>query len=234
MKRTFAVIVAGTLLFAALGGTALAAGTGDDTSLVPNIATSAETAENTMYKLWDSGGGLPTSNMAPRAWLYTETCPQLRSYWCGVAAVKTALSYFGVRPTWATLAGDLGTTTNGTSMSRVDDVLRSYSGRSYTYRQVTNSSDFYNHVVYSLLTKKRPMIVDARIVAGWGPYRKDHAGHIICMDAFDWGHSTVRLNDSFNEATWVSGGGATGGLNTYDRSLVLNAVMLHPMHQIVF
>jgi hypothetical protein len=233
MKRILAAILASTLLVGALPCTALAAGTGDDAGGPANVASSAETAENTAYRLWDSSDR-PTYNQAPRAWVYTQTCPQQRSYWCGVAAVQTALTGFGKKPTQDTLAEALGTTANGTAMSRIDDVLRAYSGRPYTYRQVVNSSDFYNHVVYSLLAKARPLIVDVRIVAGWGDYHKDHAGHIICMDAFDWGRSTVRLNDSYNEATWVVGGGNTGGQTTYNRSYVLNAVMLHPQHQIVF
>lgn len=233
MKRTFAAILVVTLLWAALPSMALADGTGDDSTISSNVQSAAETLENVAYKTWDSRGW-PTYMQAPRAWLYTETCPQQRSYWCGVAAVQTALTYFGKKPAQSTLAVALKTTTNGTAMSNVDDVLRAYSGRSYTYRRVVNSFDFYNHVVYSLLTRARPMIVDVRIAAPWGPYRKDHAGHIICMDAFDWGRCTVRLNDSYNEVAWVSGGGSTGGPTTYDRSLVLNAVMLHPLHQIVF
>ena len=48
------------------------------------------------------------------------------------------------------------------------------------------SGDFNGHVEYTIGTKRRPMIVDVRIVAPWGPYRYDHAGHIICVDGFNW------------------------------------------------
>lgn len=236
MRRIIAMLLLASLLCVAVPAFAYANETGDDPTTIANVTAPEETAEAAAFDSWTRASSKYATGMsgAPSAFLWTTTCPQQRSYWCGPAAVQTALTWFNVWPSQALIAAWLGTTTNGTSMTRVDDVLRLCTGKPYTYHRITTSSDFYNHVAYSLGSRKRPMIVDVRIAAPWGPYRKDHLGHIICMDAFDWGRSVVWLDDSYNEASWVAGGGATGGHTMYDRSLVLNALALHPLRQIVY
>jgi hypothetical protein len=232
MKRIIGVLALCAVLWAAIPSSAWAF-TGDDPNGLPNYTSPEETATYAGYDQWVNYG-LPAMPDGPYKYLYTQTCPQERAYWCGPAATQTVLTFFGLKPSQATLAARLGTTTNGTPFSRVDDVLRAYTTAKYAYASMGNSSAFYNHVVYSLLMKDRPIIVDVRIRAPWGPYRKDHAGHIIALDCFDWRSVTVRLDDSYDEEAWQTGGGDTGGHVTYNRSLVWNALALHPAHAIVF
>ena len=164
----------------------------------------------------------------------TTYCPQERSYWCGPAAVQTALPCFGIKPAQGTIAARLGTSTGGTSMTLVDDVLRAYTAKPYTFHAAASAGDFYNHVLYTVYSRYRPLIVDVRITAGWGPYRKDHAGHIIALDGMDWRYGTVRVDDSYDEHLWQSGGGYTGGHTTYTRAQMWNAVAAHAGHPIVY
>ena len=234
MRRIIAALVLALALCAtaalAAPGAALAA---SDPDLVADRPTAENLAEDATFAAWSSSLE-PTIIEGASRYLYTAYCPQERAYWCGPAAVQTALTDFGLKPTQTTIAGKLGTTTGGTSMSLVDNVLRAYTGSGYTYHGATSAGDFYGHVLYSVYSRCRPLIVDVRIKAGWGPYRKDHAGHIIAMDGMDWRYGTVRLNDSYDEHQWQSGGGDTGGHTTYSRSLLWNAVALHPGHPIVY
>jgi hypothetical protein len=236
MKRLVASTALCALLLAIFCPIALAADypTGDLAGEPANVTTSQERSEAAAFDAWAATARLSTRADAPYAYLGTSYCPQQRSYWCGPAAVQTALSYFFGPPTQASIAARLGTTLGGTAMSRVDDVLRFFTGRSYTYHNVTSAGDFNARVQYSLNTARRPVIVDVRIQAPWGPYRYDHAGHIICLDGFNWGPATIRVNDSYDEHVWQSGGGGTGGQTNYDRGLLYKGVQGHSGHPIVF
>jgi hypothetical protein len=233
MKRSAVAAALCALLFAIQVPIVLAVDypTGDLAGEPANVTTAREVAELAAFDAW---AALPNRADAPYAYLSTRYCPQQRSYWCGPAAVQTALSYFGIAPAQSTIAGRLGTTTSGTAMSKIDDVLRAYTGRGYTYHGITSVGDFNGHVEWAVGQQRRPIIVDVRIQAPWGPYRLDHAGHIICVDGFNWGPCTIRVNDSFDEHAWQSGGGFTGGPTTYDRGLLFTGVWRHSGHPIVF
>ena len=230
MRRFIAVLALCAVLVSAVPGIALAV---DDPDLVADRPTADTVAEDFAFAQWAGSGG-PTIIAEANRYLSTLYCPQERAYWCGPAAVQTALTSFGLKPSQTTIAGRLGTTSGGTSMTLVDDVLRAYTGRRYAYRSATSAGDFYDHVLYSIASQGRPLIVDVRIRAGWGPYRKDHAGHIIAMDGMDWRFGTVRVNDSYDEHEWQPGGGYTGGHTTYTRALMWSALALHPGHPIVY
>ena len=230
MRRFIAALALCAVLASAVPGVAWAA-SGPD--LVADRPTAVNIAEDAAFAAWSSSVA-PTIIDAPNRYLSTQYCPQERSYWCGPAAVQTALTSFGLKPTQTTIAGRLGTNTGGSSMTVVDDVLRGYTGKGYTFHTATSAGDFYSHVEYSVYSQRRPLIVDVRIVAGWGPYRKDHAGHIIALDGMDWRYGTVRLNDSYDEHMWQSGGGYTGGPTTYTRTQMWNALALHPAQPIVY
>lgn len=230
MRRSIITIALAALLLIALPAAAWGM---DDPDMLADRPAAENVAEDAAFTVWSSRIE-PTAVDAPIRYLYTQYCPQERAYWCGPAAVQTALTYFGLKPSQTTIAGRLRTTLNGTSMTLVDDVLRSYTGRRYTFHTATNSTDFYNHVLYSVYSQRRPLVVDVRIRAGWGPYRKDHAGHILTLDGMDWRRATVRVDDSYDERLWQSGGGYTGGPTTYARSLMWTAIALHPAHAIVY
>jgi hypothetical protein len=230
MTRLIAALALCAALVVAVPGAAWAAA---DPDLIADRPTAESIAEESAFATWEYAVA-PTIMAEANRYLSTSTCPQERSYWCGPAAVQTALTCFRLKPSQTTIAAALGTTTGGSPMTLVDDVLRAYSGKGYTYRSASSSGDFADRVLYSVYSQGRPLIVDVRIKAGWGPYRKDHAGHIIALDGMDWRYGTVRVNDSYDEHAWQIGGGYTGGHTTYTRSQMWSAVSLHPGHPIVY
>ena len=71
-----------------------------------------------------------------------------------------------------------------------------------------------------------PLAADLNIIASiWPNYVRDHPGHIVPIEAFDWRVWKIRLNDVFDESD--TGGGFTFGHITYDRATVWNGVYNH-------
>jgi hypothetical protein len=171
---------------------------------------------------------------APYAYLYTPWHGQERSYWCGPTSCQIVAHYFGNLKSQSVMALALGTTTAGTSISLVDNCLRTYTGRSYECYTGVTTSGLYSKVAHTLATHRQPMVADVRIVPGvWYAYRYSHAGHIIPVEAFDWRYGIIRVNDPYNEASYHSGGGATGGHVVYPASTLADGIARHPQHAVV-
>jgi hypothetical protein len=171
---------------------------------------------------------------APYMYLYTPWHGQERSYWCGPTSCQIVAHYFGNLQTQSTMASFLGTTTSGTSITRVDDCLRHYTGRSYECYTGTSQSSLLSKVAHTIGAHRQPLVADVRINPGtWHAYRYSHAGHILPVEAYDWRYGTVRMNDPYNEASWRSKGGKTGGHITYPVWALACGVALHPQHAVV-
>jgi hypothetical protein len=171
---------------------------------------------------------------APYAYLYTPWHGQERSYWCGPTSCQIVAHYFGNLQTQSRMALTLGTTTAGTSITLVDNCLRAYTGRSYECYTGVGTSALYSRVAHTLATHRQPLVADVRIVPGvWYAYRYSHAGHIIPVEAFDWRYGIIRVNDPYNEASYHSGGGSTGGHVVYPASTLADGIARHPQHAVV-
>lgn len=188
----------------------------------------------------ETPAGMATADVAPEytdaqyGYLWTPSHGQERPYWCGPASCQIVLHYFGNLMSQPQLAYVLGTTTSGTSITRVDDCLRAYAGRSYECFSGNTTSSMLTHVAHSIATHRQPVIADVRIMPGtWWAYHAAHLGHIIPVEAFDWRYGIVRVNDPYNERSWRSGGGQTGGHTTYPTSALISGVALHPQHAVV-
>lgn len=171
---------------------------------------------------------------APYAYLYTPWHGQERSYWCGPTSCQIVAHYFGNLKTQATMASYLGTTSAGTSITKVDDCLRAFTGRSYQCYTGVGTSTLLAKVAHTLSTHRQPVVADVRIVPGvWYAYRFAHAGHIIPVEAFDWRYGIIRVNDPYNEASYQSRGGATGGHVVYPVGALADGIARHPQHAVV-
>jgi hypothetical protein len=171
---------------------------------------------------------------APYGYLWTPWHGQERSYWCGPASCQIVCDYFGNLKSQATMASFMGTTSGGTSITKVDDCLRNYTGRSYECYTGNSTSSLLSRVAHTIGTHRQPVVADVRINPGtWYAYRFAHAGHIIPVEAFDWRYGTVRVDDPYNEASWRSGGGPTGGHTTYPVWALANGIASHPQHAVV-
>jgi hypothetical protein len=254
--RPVCLALAATMLVGATiaPGTALAAGTGDDPRPTKDLisaadapARAAEEAFVTARRgqraaLLSAHGTRGVSakgyfDNPPYEYLWTTTHPQERTYWCGPASVQTIESYFyGPCHTQAQIAALLGTTTNGTDFTRVDDVLRSITGQTYWYwGPITTWADYTMFLDYGIGWKHHPIAADVTIDGSYWPnYVYDHAGHIVPLEAYDFRVSPyqVRLDDPYDEAHWA-GGGATLGHRTYKAYVIWNGLYHHFRHAMV-
>jgi len=239
LMRSIAVGCA--LILVLLPVAAHAAGTGDDPRQTDDVQTTATLSAEGDYESWvgwSSGASGADGALvidAPYRYFWTPTHLQERSYWCGPASVQTVDDYWGTAPSQATIAAWLGTTTSGTDFSLVDDALRYFSGRSYVYvGPLASSTAILSRIEYGLDVRGNPMVGDFSVPATWPNYVYSHAGHIIPIEAFDWRSSTIRLNDPYEEASWMSGGGRTGGHRTYARNLISSAIYNHWRRAVVY
>ncbi len=248
-------LVATLLVSAAIAPTiAHAAGTGDDPRPTKDVisaadapARAAEVASMTAWKARRAAtlGAQKTGGVSakgywdnpPYQYLWTPTRPQERTYWCGPATVQTVESYFRSRyHTQAQIAALLGTTTNGTDFTRVDDVLRRLTGKSYYYYgPVTRWDDFAALLDYGIGGKLMPVVADVSIDGSfWPNYQFSHAGHILPIEAYDFRVASyaTRINDPYDEARWARGG-STLGHRSYKAYVIWDGLYHHFRHAMV-
>lgn len=242
MKITKGACAALIALAVALHPAAALADTGDGRTDTKNVQSAEDVRIEQQYQAWLRRGGSktgtafrPTAVDVPYKYFYTPSHRQETNYYCGPATVQILADYWGDCPSQDEIAKWLGTDVNrGTDFSLVDDALRYFTKRAYTYVTCTSYSDVYQRICYGLLVRGNPSATDVRIVASdWPNYLYDHAGHIVPIEAFDWRNYTVRLNDPYDEK-YFRGGGDTFGHKTYLRSVIAGGIMLHPRHAIVY
>lgn len=176
----------------------------------------------------DVTGGAPAAMDAPRRSLTTPWHAQERGYWCGPATVQIIQDYFGSPSSQAVIALRLGTTTNGTDFSRVDEVLAALTSKDYRYFGLLTESGFNSRVIDTIVNHGWPLAADVNIDASvWPYYAFDHTGHIIPLEAYSGFTDTIRINDPYDERDWRVGGGPTGGHTTYARSVIWSGVKGH-------
>ncbi|MBC7265377.1 MAG: C39 family peptidase [Anaerosomatales bacterium] len=242
MKLT-RTLIAATVVAALVAQPALAfADTGDGRTDTKNVISAADAQIEQHYQAWlrRAGGKTasafqPTAVDAPFRYFYTPSHRQEKNYYCGPATVQIIADYWGECPSQDAIAKWLGTDVNkATDFSLVDDALRYFTKRPYTYVTCRSLSDVYNRICYGMLVRGNPEATDVRIDADvWPNYVYDHLGHIIPLEAFDWRNYTVRVNDPYDER-YYRGGGDTYGHKTYQRSVVAAGIMAHPRHAIVY
>ena len=214
----------------------MGAGTGDDPTQTQDqlsrrdaaikVSLERETERIAAKTKIGRGDALTLAIDAPYRYLWTTSHKQERSYWCGPATCQLIDHYFGSYTSQSAYASYLRTTTNGTDFSLVDDCLRAYTGKPYYYYGGLTNPTFGARVADSVMNHAMPVAADVNIIASiWPNYVRDHAGHIVPIEAFDWRYGTVRLNDVYDERD--SGGGPTFGHTVYDRAVVWNGVYNH-------
>lgn len=168
-------------------------------------------------------------------YVWTPSHKQERNYWCGPATVQVIDDYWGASVSQQTYANYMGTTTDGTDFSRVDNAIRYYTGQSgYNYYGGLDTGALSGKIYHSLFVHHSPMAVDVTIdEAVWPIYEHNHAGHIIPVDGFSWVYNTVRVNDVYNEADHHADGGATYGHHTYPFSVIADGISSHWRHAVV-
>ncbi|MGG3874107.1 C39 family peptidase [Brevibacillus laterosporus] len=158
---------------------------------------------------------------------------QETSYWCGPATVKQVLHYInGSSKSQKSYAKELGTTTDGTDFSLIDDVLNdNQSKNKYVY--TTHDSDqkykFLDKIEYGI-EHDYPVILDLSIKPEYMPlYKKAVKGHILNASGYDWRDWELRLTDPFDQGgrgvtlgnTWHPADGVWKANQNHFRSAVI-------------
>lgn len=196
-------------------------------------------AADAVYRDWLSAAAAgPQATVTPMVRipavlvLTTPSHKQINGHYCGPATVQIISEYWNHAITQSQAASYMGTTSDGTDFTMVDNALRHFTGRDYNQGPIcTSPQDVYNNVQFAVGYKSYPAAGDYHILAAtWNRYTHDHTGHIITTEAYDWQptspHSNqIRINDSFNEADYYSDGGQTYGHQWYPRGQVADGVL---------
>lgn len=208
-----------TMLACVLVGQAvMAEGTGDstlDTKDKPTKAQSkvlseklklAQEHSEKMKKKQSSSGDFTTQAYGESKTISVPSFKQETSYWCGVATTKQIIDFFnGSSSTQSYYAGKLGTTTDGTDFSVVDDVLNAHqSENTYTYRSFSSNEylTWRSSMILSI-DWGTPVALDLKISPTYMPlYNSSVAGHILNTsgyDATDENNMRLRLTDPYDQ-----------------------------------
>ena len=157
---------------------------------------------------------------APSTVSYTLDVPtfqQEKNYYCGPATVKQTIHFLnGSSNSQSFYAGEndlnnsnkLGTTSNGTDMTRIAPVLRYYTGADYNYVSIGTYNNWCEQIIGALSTGLPPIIdINTKNVSAW-PYST--SGHFLNISGYSSNPYTisVRVTDPFEKGLgnhWYSG-----------------------------
>lgn len=122
---------------------------------------------------------------------------QQNSYYCGPATVKQVVHFLnGSSNNQNYYANLLGTTTAGTDMTVIDDVLRDLTGEYYVYSSIGTSAQWRSKVYHSI-DASMPAVLDINTVNNSAfPYNSD--GHFVNTSGYDTKiGDRVRITDPY-------------------------------------
>jgi hypothetical protein len=212
-------------------------------SSVPDVLTAQQAAQkaaaDAVYQRWSTRSTadaqapiVPEVPIPISRVLITPSHKQANGHYCGPATVQIICGYWGHAITQSAAATYMGTTTDGTDFTLVDNALRHFTGKNYTQAPIcTVPQDVYDNVQFAIGYKSFPAAGDYHIIGTtWNRYTRDHKGHIITTEGYAWkvgssGQNEIRINDSFNEADYYANGGQTYGHQWYPRGQVADGVL---------
>ena len=158
--------------------------------------------ERALEAFIESWEGKETRSTA--TWHYLTTSfpnnVQINGYYCGPATVQNVIKYHtGTTYSQSTLASALGTTTSGTVMANIDDVLRSYTNKNYVYADIESESKWKRRVANNINDSNMAVIIDINST-GCSSWPYSTSGHFIpiyaCYDATTTSCTKVMISDS--------------------------------------
>lgn len=223
--------------------------TGDNPNDVPDVPTedqlkALEEKENAVKVMMkekaknSSAKDGSTINYLPDGYYKTLGVPsfeQITSYYCGPATVKQVLHYLnGASSSQGTYASQLGTTSDGTVFSLVDDVLnKNQSKNNYVVAKIGTYDSWSSKVQYAL-DRNYPAVLDLKIDPSYMPkYTRPIAGHILNVSGVDSKYTSpaqVRLTDPFDQ----DNRGVTLGNIWHPHKGVYNANNAHFRQEIIY
>lgn len=216
MKKVGATLLLSSSIFFS-GLNVHAAGTGDNPSFTEDVATEAQVKafkeKESLVKEYmkeqrkhGKEDGVVT-NALPDGKYKVISVPSFKqetSYWCGPATVKQVLDFLnGSSNSQSYYASKLGTTTDGTDFSKVDDVLNAHqSVNTYVYASISDYSTWSSRIEYNT-DKNIPTVLDLKIDPKYMPkYTAVVEGHILNVSGYDTKYSStaqIRLTDPYDQ-----------------------------------
>ena len=116
---------------------------------------------------------------------------QINGYYCGPATVKEVLQYYnGTSSSQKTYAKELGTTKDGTDMTKIPDVLNNHENKNnYLYNQFDSWSDWDRYVKFDM-ENNYPTVIDINS-SKCKFWRYKTTGHYMCISGYDDSGSTT-------------------------------------------
>lgn len=220
----------------------------DDPSLLEIPAEAQayfDRCEASFEKRWSSSSAeiAPMIIDAPYKSLATTSHKQIRNDYCGPATMaiidhflRGATKHW-TQKAWAAYKYDgspLWTDADGAFMWVMAMGLKEKTGKAYAYTSGNSTTQVYDRTQYGI-DRSRPVAYGLRIYAAdWPNYNYDHAGHIVCGRGYDWRYGKINLDDPYPENEYQSGGGATYGRKTYDKSVVASGVTVSANKQVIY
>lgn len=209
-------ILSTALLFSGLSVSA--AGTGDNPVDVPIVVTKEdqkkyEIKERTLQdyikeqkKQSKTKTGDFSAQVLPDGKYKTIGVPSFKqetNYWCGPATTKQVLHFLnGSSSSQSYYAGQLGTTSQGTTFPYVADVLNKFQSKNtYYYKSIVDYSTWSWRVQYNT-DNNYPTVLDLEIYPSYMPKYTTHIeGHILNVSGYDTRYSPlqIRLTDPFDQ-----------------------------------
>ncbi|WP_247900336.1 C39 family peptidase [Paenibacillus pabuli] len=179
------------------------------TSDIPTAAQQTAKAQKNQLALQKAeqlASGISMFALGESKTIAVPSYQQEKSYWCGPATTKQVLGFFnGSSSSQTTYAKELGTTTDGTDFSLVDDVINKYQTKNtYIYQSFT-SSDYLTWKSAMILSIDwgNPAVLDLKITSANMPlYPRTVEGHILNTSGYNViseNDKKLRLTDPFDE-----------------------------------
>jgi len=213
MKPIGKLITATALVLTMVSPTAIfASGTGDKAAFTSDQPTAAQIAAKALknqaaqQKAQQFASGISTFALGESKTIAVPSYEQQTSYWCGPATTKQVLGFFnGTSSTQQTYATELGTTTDGTDFSLVDNVINNHqTDNTYAYQSFTSSEYLtWKSAMILSIDWDHPAVLDLKITSANMPlYPRTVEGHILNTSGYNVikeSDKKLRLTDPFDE-----------------------------------
>lgn len=153
--------------------------------------------------------GLSLQRASINKTLNVTTYKQINSYYCGPATVQQTIHFLnGTAQGQAYYANELGTTTAGTDMTKIDDVLNNHTSKRYVYTEFNNYTNWCNMIIQDIVNNNMPPVIDINTenVSEW-PYAT--SGHFLNISGYQNDPTVrVRVTDPYEKGLgnhWYSG-----------------------------
>lgn len=118
--------------------------------------------------------------------LYTQS----NGYYCGPATVKEVVQFHkGSSSSQATYAKKLGTTSDGTDMTKIPSVLSAESGRKYVYASIEDQATWKKRIIRNITGTKLAVVMDIKTTKDFWRYAT--SGHFLAIRGYKGTASTV-------------------------------------------